>query len=147
MTEGGRTVYGGGGITPDEKYETAKLDRLQADLYRNGLFNFTRSYFGTHPASLPKGWMPDDQTLADLKSYLRSHGTVFTDDDFAKHQDWIKRYLAKEMYTTAFNVDESDAMFSRTDPEVTKAVDMMPKASALLESARKIVVQRMNSQH
>ena len=32
------------------------------------------------------------------------------------------------MYTTAFNVDESDAMFARTDPEVEKAVDMMPKA-------------------
>jgi len=43
-------------------------------------------------------------------------------------------------------VDESDAMFARTDPEVEQAVDMMPKASALLESAKKIVVQRMNPQ-
>jgi carboxyl-terminal processing protease len=146
MTEGGRTVYGGGGITPDEKYETAKLDRLQVELFRSGLFNFTRSYFGTHPASLPKGWMPDDQLVTELKSYLRGHGTVFTDAEFAKHRDWIKRYLAKEMYTTAFNVDESDAMFARTDPEVEKAVDMMPKASALLESAKKIIVQRMNGQ-
>src|SRR6266567_2462107 len=29
MTEGGRTVYGGGGITPDEKYEIGKFDHLQ----------------------------------------------------------------------------------------------------------------------
>ena len=79
MTEGGRTVYGGGGITPDEKYDTAKLDRLQVELFRNGLFNFTRSYFGTHPATLPKGWMPDDNVVTELKSYLKSHGTVFTD--------------------------------------------------------------------
>jgi carboxyl-terminal processing protease len=146
MTEGGRTVYGGGGITPDEKYDTAKLDRLQVELFRNGLFNFTRSYFGTHPATLPKGWMPDDNVVTELKSYLKSHGTVFTDADFAKDREWIKRYLAKEMYTTAFNVDESDSMFARTDPEVDKAVDMMPKASALLETAKKIIVQRMNSQ-
>jgi carboxyl-terminal processing protease len=146
MTEGGRTVYGGGGITPDEKYETAKLDRLQVELFRSGLFNFTRSYFGTHPASLPKGWMPDDNLVTELKSYLRGHGTVFTDAEFAKHGDWIKRYLAKEMYTTAFNVDESDAMFARMDPEVEQAVGMMPKASALLESAKKIIVQRMNGQ-
>jgi hypothetical protein len=122
------------------------LDRLQVDLYRNGLFNFTRSYFGTHPASLPKGWMPDEPLLVDLKTYLRSHGTVFTDADFAKHHDWIRRYLTREMYTTAFNLDESDAIFARTDPEVEKAVDMMPKASALLESAKKIIVQRMNVQ-
>jgi carboxyl-terminal processing protease len=146
MTEGGRTVYGGGGITPDEKYETPKLDRFQVELLRNGLFDFTRSYFGSHPASLAKGWMPDEPLLAELKSYLKSHGTVFTEAAFARHHDWIKRYLAKEMYTTAFNVDESDAMFARTDPEVETAVEMMPKASALLETAKRIVAQRMKSQ-
>ncbi len=146
MTEGGRTVYGGGGITPDEKFETAKLDRFQVVLLRSGLFNFTRSYFGAHPASLAKGWMPDEPLLLELKSYLKSHGTVFTEAGFAKHHDWIKRYLAQEMYTTAFNVDESDSMFARTDPEVEMAVEMMPKASALLETAKKIIVQRMKSQ-
>jgi len=146
MTEGGRTVYGGGGITPDEKYEIPKLDRFQVELYRSGLFDFTRNYFATRPLSLPKGWMPDDAMLGMLKSYLKGHGRVFTDGEFAKDHDWEKRYLAKEMYTTAFNVDESDLMFSRTDPEVEKAVEMMPKASALLETARKIVVQRMNTQ-
>jgi carboxyl-terminal processing protease len=146
MTEGGRTVYGGGGITPDEKYDAGKLDPLQVTLRRSGLFDFTRSYFGSHSASLPKGWMPDDAVVAQLKSYLKSHGTVFTDAAFDKHRDWIKRYLASEMYTTAFNVDESDAMMARTDPEVETAVSMMPKASALLETAKKIIVQRMNSQ-
>src|SRR6516225_2811435 len=38
MTDGGRTVYGGGGITPDEKYEVPKLDKLEIGLFRNGLF-------------------------------------------------------------------------------------------------------------
>jgi hypothetical protein len=86
--------------------------------------------------------MPDDQVMAELKSYLKSHGTVFTDADFAKHRDWIRRYLSREMYTSAFNLDDSDAMFARTDPEVEKAVDMMPKASALLDSAKKVTAQR-----
>ena len=55
MTDGGRTVYGGGGITPDEKFETAKLDRFQVELFRNGLFKFTRYYFGTHTDSPAQG--------------------------------------------------------------------------------------------
>jgi carboxyl-terminal processing protease len=146
MTEGGRTVYGGGGITPDELFETPKPDRLQVELFRSGLFNFTRSYFASHSASLPKGWMPDDAILAELYAYLKKQGTNFTDADFTKDRDWIKRYLAKEMYTTAFNVDESDMMFSKTDPEVERAVALMPKSSALIENAKKIVVQRMTSQ-
>jgi carboxyl-terminal processing protease len=147
MTEGGRTVYGGGGITPDEKYDVPKLDHLQIGLLRNGLFDFTRSYFATHSAAaLSKTWMPDDQVMAELKAYLKAHGTAFTEADFAKDREWTKRYLAREMYTSAFNVDESDSMFARTDPEVEKAVEMMPKAAALAESAKKIIVQRMNAQ-
>jgi carboxyl-terminal processing protease len=147
MTEGGRTVYGGGGITPDEKFETPKLDRLQVELFRSALFDFTRSYFAKHSAStISRGWMPDDQILDELKAYLKTRGTVFKDTDFSRDREWIKRYLASEMYTSAFNVDESDLMFHRTDPEVGKAVDMMPKASALLESAKKIIVQRMAGQ-
>jgi carboxyl-terminal processing protease len=51
------------------------------------------------------------------------------------------------MYMTAFNVDESDRVFAQTDPEVAKAVDAMPKANALLETTKKIIVERMNAQH
>ncbi len=47
------------------------------------------------------------------------------------------------MYTYAFNVDESDRVFAQTDPEVTAAIDAMPKAMALQQGARRVVGQRM----
>jgi carboxyl-terminal processing protease len=151
MTDGGRTVYGGGGITPDEKYESPKLDRLEAELFRFGFFDFTRSYFGSHSTKLPAGWMPDDQVIAQLREFMTKRnadkgGAPFADADWAKDHDWIKRYLAKEMYTTAFDVDASDAMFSRTDPEVARGTEMMPKASGLIETAKKITAQRTRAQ-
>src|SRR5215813_3001216 len=34
MTDSGRTVYGGGGITPDEKYVAPKLEQFQIELLR-----------------------------------------------------------------------------------------------------------------
>jgi carboxyl-terminal processing protease len=151
MTDGGRTVYGGGGITPDEKYETPKLDRLEAELYRFGLFDFTRSYFGTHSTRLQSGWMPDDQVISQLHEFMDKQNVekglpAIPAADWTKDHDWIRRYLAKEMYTTAFDADASDGMFSRTDPEVAKAADMMPKAAALIESAKKITAQRLKAQ-
>ena len=146
MTEGGRTVYGGGGITPDEKFEAAKLDRLELELGRAGLFNFARWYFGSHSTSLPKGWMPDAAFLEQFHDYLLQHGTTFAESEFVQDKDWITRYLAREMYITAFNINESDRVFAQTDPEVAKAVDAMPKANALLESTKKIIVERMNAQ-
>jgi len=146
MTDGGRTVYGGGGITPDEKYESPRLDHLQLELLRNGLFSFTRSYFTKHSSDLPKGWMPDDVVINDLHDFLLSKKTPFTEAEFTQDQKWMKRYLAKEMYLYAFNVDESDRMFAQTDPEVLRAIESLPKASALLQSAKKVIVQRMNAQ-
>jgi carboxyl-terminal processing protease len=143
MTDGGRTVYGGGGITPDVKYETPKMDSLESELYRNGLFSFTRDYFSKHPSSLPKGWLPTDQVIEELHDYELQHGVKFSEAQFTADHDWIKRYLAKEMYVWAFNVDDSDRVFAMTDPEVQKAAEDMPEASALMQHAKKALVQRM----
>jgi hypothetical protein len=61
--------------------------------------------------------------------------------------NWITRYLVREMYMTPFSIDESDRVFAQTDPDVAKAVDAMPMADALVESTKKILVERMNAQH
>jgi carboxyl-terminal processing protease len=143
MTDSGRRVYGGGGITPDEKYETAKLDHLEIELIRSGLFSFTRAYFAKHSAKLPEGWMPDEQVIEALHDHLLNSKVQFTEKEFTQDHDWIRRYLAKEMYIYAFNVDESDQVFARTDPEVLRAIDAMPKAQSLVDTARKAVAQRI----
>ena len=143
MTDGGRTVYGGGGITPDEKYATPKLDSLEGELYRNGLFSFTRDYFSSHPATLPKGWMPGDDVIQQLHDFEVKNGVKFSEGEFTADHDWIRRHLAREMYIWAFNVDESDRVYAVTDPEVMRAVDAMPEATALVQHVKKAMAQRM----
>ena len=55
---------------------------------------------------------------------------------FTKDADWIQRNLKREMYVTGFNLDESQKVAIETDPEVGRAIDAMPKAKALLDTAR-----------
>jgi len=144
MTDSGRTVYGGGGITPDEKYVQPKLDHLQTQLYiKSAFFNFTRYYFGQHDTKLPKGWSPDATTLNEFHDYLMKQNYDFTEAEFTEDTDWIKRLLKREMYITAFDLDVSDRVAIESDPEVQRAIDAMPKAKALLESAHKILVRRV----
>jgi carboxyl-terminal processing protease len=143
MTDGGRTVYGGGGITPDDKYVTPKMDNLESELFRNGLFAFTRAYFAQHSTSLPKGWLPGDDVIEALHDYELKNGVKFSEAQFTTDHDWIRRHLAKEMYVWAFNVDESDRVFAQTDPEVQAALEAMPQASSLMQQARRAIVQRM----
>jgi len=146
MTDSGRTVYGGGGITPDEKFVTSKLDPLEISLLRSGFFSFTRKYFGKHTAALSKGWMPDEAVIGELHDYLVQSGANFKEIEFTRDHDWIKRFLTREMYISAFNVDESDRVFAQTDPEVARAIEAMPKASTLVQGVKKVIVQRMSGQ-
>jgi carboxyl-terminal processing protease len=141
-TDGGRAVYGGNGIAPDQKYDPPRRDRLELALDRLGLFSFTRAYFAAHPAKLPQGWLPGNDLIEELHDYLLAHGYQFSEAEFTRDHDWIKRNLAREMYIWAFNVDESDRIFAMTDPEVAQALDALPQASALLDKGRVVVESR-----
>ena len=143
MTDSGRTVYGGGGITPDENYKAERMDGLESQLYRNGIFSFTRTYFATHSSHVAEGWMPDEQVIADLHDYLLKNSYKFTEKEWATDRDWVKRYLTREMYVWAFDKDRSDEVFAKMDPEVAQAVDALPKAATLSANARKLVGERM----
>jgi carboxyl-terminal processing protease len=143
MTDSGRTVYGGGGISPDEQF-VPKWDTFQTELVRKfAFFNFSKHYFGSIEAKLPKGWTPDEKVLNQFHDYLLEQGFKFTEAQFTQDHAWIKQYLQREMYITAFSIDESRRIAIETDPMVEKAIDAMPKAKALLDNARKVVAQRM----
>ncbi|MBX5495161.1 MAG: S41 family peptidase [Bryobacteraceae bacterium] len=146
LTDSGRTVYGGGGIAPDEKFEQEKLNRFQTELLRKyAFFNFTAKYFGKTDAKLPKNWEPDTQIMNEFHKYLLDSGIRFTEAEFAENHDWVKRRLRLEVYTTAFSIEESRRLTIETDPMVAKAIESLPKAKSLLENAKKMIVQRVNN--
>ncbi len=145
MTDGGRTVYGGGGISPDEKYEAPKINNFQRQLRTKfAFFNFSKRYFGAHDVKLAPNWTPDQNILNEFHAFLLKEGFVFTEAEFAENNDWTKRYLRVEMYITAFSADEARRITVETDPMVEKGVDSLPKAKALLETAKRVIVQRLS---
>lgn len=146
MTDSGRTVYGGGGITPDEKFTPAKLNPFQIELLRKfAFFNFTATYFGSHDIGLPKNWEPGQAVINDFHEYALKNGVKFTEADWAQNAQWIKEQLQREMYITAFGMEESRKLAVSKDPLVQQAIDVLPKARALQENAKKIIAQRNQS--
>jgi carboxyl-terminal processing protease len=145
-TDSGRTVYGGGGITPDEKYEPAKLNKFQTELLRKfAFFNFSAKWFGSRSETkLPKGWEPDASVLNDFHEYLLKQNIPFIEADWADNRTWIAQQLKREMYATGFSYEESQKVAIETDPMVAKAIDTMPQARALLDQSKKLIVQRLS---
>lgn len=137
QTDLGRVVYGGGGITPDEKYKAPQLDALEvAAVRKDAFFNFAAFYFSNHPTKLSKGWTPDEEVLNSLHDYLLQHDVKFTEAEWARDHAWMRDQLRAQMYITAFSYEDSQQIGIEQDPEIQKAIEAMPKASALLAQSQ-----------
>ncbi|MDX1982250.1 MAG: S41 family peptidase [Bryobacteraceae bacterium] len=144
LTDAGRTVYGGGGITPDEKFTPPKLTRFQADLLyrRHAFFNFSSRYFARHDTKMAKDWTPDEGTLTEFRAFLTKENIPFTEGEIEESKDWLKQQIRRELFITAFNQEEARKLTVETDPVVLKAIESMSKARQLLDSAKKLMVRR-----
>ncbi len=144
MTDSGRTVYGGGGISPDEKFLPAKLDKFQIDMLRKTeFFNFAAYWLGSTNPKIDKSWSPTTAVVDAFHQYLMKNKVEFTEADFTQHLDWIKHEIQYEVFFSALSSEDSRVFKKITDPAVAKAVEDLPKAQALLNSAKKVVAQRM----
>jgi len=144
MTDSGRTVYGGGGISPDEKYLPPKLNKFQTEVLRkSSFFNFAAKFFGGKEAKLPsKEWVPDTATMNEFHDFLLKEGTQFTEAEFAENNDWVRQQLRRELFITAFGVEDARKINVENDPVVLKGLEAMPKAKALLDGSKKMIVQQ-----
>src|ERR1700692_108096 len=149
LTDSGRQVTGGGGITPDIVVAAPKLNKFEESLFRPDVFNpvetgvggFTRYYLGTKPA-ITKQFEVDDSVMKSFREYLAKHNVHYTEPELAENQDWIKRKIKQEIFMSAFGQQEGFKVLLEADPQVPKAADSIPQARALYQNARKIVAQR-----
>jgi carboxyl-terminal processing protease len=149
LTDSGRQVTGGGGITPDIVVPAPKLTKFEQLLYRNDVFwpaetgvgGFTRYFLGNKP-TITKEFDVDDNVMRSFREYLSKHTVRYTEPEMAESLDWIKRKIKQEVFMSAFNQQEGFKVLLEADPQVQKAVEAIPQARALYQNAKKIVAQR-----
>jgi carboxyl-terminal processing protease len=149
LTDSGRQVTGGGGITPDILVPAPKLTKFEELLLRSdvlypaetGVGGFTRYFLGTKPA-ITKDFVVDDSLMREFRSFLSKHNVRYTEPELADNLDWIKRKIKQEIFMSTFGQQEGFKVLLEADPQVQKAVEAIPQARALYENARKIVAQR-----
>src|SRR5580692_6635863 len=149
QTDSGRSVTGGGGITPDIVVDAAKPTKFQEQLFRDDVFfpaeqgvgSFTRYFLGTRPA-VSLSFQVDDKVLHEFRDYLAKHNIHYTEPEYAENLDWVKRKIKQEVFMSNYGTAEGFKVLLEADPQVQKAVESIPQARALYENARKVVAQR-----
>jgi carboxyl-terminal processing protease len=155
-TDLGRQVFGGGGIEPDIKVEnTDQLTPSQTKLWQ-GTWLFV--------AELINGQVPGATQYKldgmDFDSKIKGTEHMITDDvlktwseymgKFAKdhaefgikaneideNKIWARKYIRELTVNAAFGQDRAKQVLADLDPQLQRAVQELPNASALFEKAR-----------
>ena len=136
LTDSGRTVYGGGGITPDVKYDAPKPIYFQDDLVAHDVFfNFANSYLANR--TIGKDFQVDANVLNAFKQFLATKQINYTDQDMTAQMDWLKANIKADLFTYEFGQLQGLKTRADWDPEIAKAVTYLPQAETLEQTALK----------
>ncbi len=141
LTDSGRTVYGGGGITPDYTIEPPKSDKFQ-DLLdaHNVFFNFTEHYLADR--TVGRDFEVDNAVLDQFKKFLTSQNIAYTDQDLDGVMGWLKMNIKSSIMTSQFSEQAGLRVRANWDPMIAKALTYLPEAQTLEQTAEKIDLQK-----
>ncbi len=141
-TDSGRTVYGGGGITPDVRIETPKMSKLQQQLeIKYAFFNFAKRYLAGH-STIARDFQVNDAVMNEFTTFLTQEKIPFAQADLRENRDIFARRIKQELFISIFGKTEGDRIQIQSDPLVQKAVELMPKAKDLVDTAHRAMAQR-----
>jgi carboxyl-terminal processing protease len=138
----GRTVYGGGGITPDYIVEEPKTNEFQNLLAAKfAVYTFVRDLLAKNP-SIDESFQVSDALMDQFKQHITKRGIEFTEKDFQDNRDYIRRQIKSEVFFNKFGTLAAARVLLEDDPQVLKALELMPEARDLANKARRQLAEK-----
>ncbi|MFQ5739134.1 MAG: S41 family peptidase [Acidobacteriota bacterium] len=154
-TDGGRPVYDGGGITPDERVEPLPYTKLARQLNRKNLFfqfaarltsgeiksdvryNYSHDEIAALDSSrkqdLVRKLLVSEKTLDIFRQYMKEKEVPFSDQSFAENRNFIRNRIKQELFLTLFGEREGYRASLEIDPQVLRALELLPKAQVQVQ--------------
>ncbi|MCL4819967.1 MAG: S41 family peptidase [Vicinamibacteria bacterium] len=163
LTDAGRKVYGGDGITPDYCVERETLPKPVAALVgRQAFVGFARTFEPAESAGQAKiegagsrndagistlkpirrDFSVDATVLEDFRRHLGEQKIPLADDEFAAHRELISRILFEEILRQVWGDAEARRRTLAWDVQLQKALELVPRAELLLKDPQGFVAAR-----
>ena len=150
-TDTGRAVYGGGGISPDEVVKPGLISAAERQL-RDVLFAFSleltngrikgfEEYTIQKPIEFDHELANDDYPVTDnlfraLKSFAAAKPNYkTTPEQLDKLRAYAEMQLRYNILSAAYGYRTATQVFNDLDPQISRAVDAMPRARELAQAA------------
>lgn len=142
LTDGGREVYGGGGIDPDLRVEEPKLTPVQEKLLQHGaFFNFGKYYLGIHQ-TIPRDFQVTDEVIEEFKRFATREKFQLSEQDLKENPDFIKNRIRLQLITVIYGEDQAERLGLEADYVIQKALESLPQARELVARTKKIVARK-----
>ncbi len=149
LTDGGRQVTGGGGITPDVVVAEPKFTPFETVLFRHRVLlpdnasvgDFVTYYLGQNP-TVTKDFSVDDAVMNELRRFLTKQQIHYTEAELADNADFLRHEIKQEIFLSVFGAAESYKVGLENDIQLQRAIDELPQARALYDNTRKLLAQR-----
>lgn len=150
-TDTGRAVYGGGGISPDEVVKPGTISAAERNL-RDVLFAFSlelttgrvpgfEQYKVQRAIEFDHDLVNEDYPVTDalfaaLKKFAAAKPNYkATPDQLDKLRGFAETQLRYNLLSAAYGFRTATQVFNDGDPQITRAVDAMPRARELAQAA------------
>jgi carboxyl-terminal processing protease len=110
-----------------------------------GVGDFTRFYLSAKP-DVSKDFVVDDQVINEFRKYLSDQHIKYTEPEIQENLTWLKWQIKREVFTSVFGLYEGFKVALQDDPQLDKAIELIPQSKALYQNARKIVAERQAAQ-
>jgi carboxyl-terminal processing protease len=163
LTDAGRKVFGGDGITPDFCVEPDDTNKFMAHLIAKQAFvGFSRSFVASGTTGVAdiagagkrsdvksakvkvvaRDFAADERTIEDFKAYLDSRKVKYTPEDIQANRAELERQITEEVLRQVFGEGEARRRSLAWDPQVRKALELVPKAELLLKDPQRFIAER-----
>jgi carboxyl-terminal processing protease len=142
-TNGGRIVYGGGGITPDYIVKTEDITDYTSELLKNNLFYlFVLKYLDNHTAEIKTKYHNDfniflsdfkisSGTLKDFTDFAFSKNVKMNEEGFKKDNAYITARLKAQIARNFWKNEGWYQVLVKTDNQIAKAETLFQEAKDL----------------
>jgi len=142
-TAGGRTVYGGGGITPDYIVLSDQLTEYSRNLLKNNIFyQYVLNYlntngesisakFGNNLVEFKKGFNFSDKEIDEFIKFAGSKDVKFIEEDFKKDKDYIEARLKAQVARNYWKNVGWYSVLLNIDTQFLRAVTLFSEAKEL----------------
>jgi len=129
-TDGGRKVFGGGGIRPDVIVPDPVSEFIVQLEGGQIFFHFAVDYNARHKG-IQQSFEVTPAVLQEFQSFLDNRKVKWTQADLDANRERLKAEIKESLFSALWGFEEAWKVHAEYDPQIQKALELFPQAQQL----------------